>query len=390
MPYFENMEYDFCLPQGGRTDTVAVGILDRKGEAVIDLSATHPGYCGVGRFRIQVYNKTWNVVIGGNENFILRATDESDNDPTFEYSEENRFLLDALARQKQLINDFYEAASASTELRPLVLASPQQRMQEIEKAYHSFRREIEESPLYAARILEILNLLTGAGSSFSITQEELPEEQREFIVHKLNFEDLYTSGFWQHVFDLWFQLTSLREQQQDSLLLNDSRLLLERTTGIPLRRELTQSLIRLFIKYGKDALLMELGTEYLTMPLNGQLAPELRRNDASTFLPRNSLILFYEADCGICRNELENLKNKYQLLLDNNIRVITLAADLALDIFEETSARLPWPDKLCDYKGFDGENFLHYGIVGTPTYILTDEDGIVRGRYAQLKELLKE
>jgi hypothetical protein len=135
---------------------------------------------------------------------------------------------------------------------------------------------------------------------------------------------------------------------------------------------------------------MELGTEYLTMPLNGQLAPEIRRSDASTFLPRNSLILFYEADCGICRNELENLKNKYQLLTDNHIRVLSIAADLDPDIFEETSNSLPWPDKLCDYQGFDGENFLRYGIVGTPTYILTDEDGIVRGRYAQLKELLKE
>jgi len=51
---------------------------------------------------------------------------------------------------------------------------------------------------------------------------------------------------------------------------------------------------------------------------------------------------------------------------------------------------LQWADKLCDYKGFDGDNFRNYGIVGTPTYILIDKERIIRGRYVQLRELIKE
>jgi hypothetical protein len=64
--------------------------------------------------------------------------------------------------------------------------------------------------------------------------------------------------------------------------------------------------------------------------------------------------------------------------------------DKCKDVFEYTASGLPWSDKFCDFKGFDGENFRNYGIVGTPTFILTDDGGIVRGRYARLSEWLKE
>ena len=125
------------------------------------------------------------------------------------------------------------------------------------------------------------------------------------------------------------------------------------------------------------------------MPLNGHLAPEIRIGEES-FLPKNSLLIFYETGCGNCHNELEELKNKYSLLSGNQIRVISISADISEEVFEYTSSGFPWEDKICDFEGFDGMNFRNYGIVGTPTFILIDQDGIVRSRYAQLKELLKD
>ncbi|GAB6009631.1 TlpA family protein disulfide reductase, partial [Dysgonomonas reticulitermitis] len=189
----------------------------------------------------------------------------------------------------------------------------------------------------------------------------------------------------QQVLETWVQTST-----NDSLLLSDTRHMIDRCgNDIHIRREVTQAIIRLFIKFAKDSLLAELGTEYLTMPLNGQPAPEIVACDSS-IVPKLSLIVFYETGCGNCHYELEELKSKYKLLTDNNIRVISIAADADRAVFEETATGLPWADKLCDFKGFDGANFRNYGIVGTPTFILTDGDGIVRGRYAQLKELLKE
>ncbi|MDR2627889.1 MAG: redoxin domain-containing protein, partial [Dysgonamonadaceae bacterium] len=186
--------------------------------------------------------------------------------------------------------------------------------------------------------------------------------------------------------DLWYDIASAN----DTLLLNESRHLLNKISDIPVRRELTQSIIRQFSKYAKDYLLPALGTEYLTMPLNGQTAPEIKTDYAASFLPKNTLILFYETGCGNCHNELNALKKKYSLLTANQVSVVTISADVDGGVYEETAATFPWPDKLCDFKGFDGDNFRNYGIVGTPTLILTDKEGIVRGRYARLSEFLKD
>ncbi|GHT84367.1 hypothetical protein FACS18947_1710 [Bacteroidia bacterium] len=384
LPFYAGHEYYFYLPKGAKQDTIATGKLGSGGKASITLPKN---YRGAGRFSIRGYGKIWNIVINGNEQVGVSEPDAEEAETTFAGSPENSYLFNALARQNKIINEYVEVSSRAQNQSPsFVLAPPEQRMQALDNEYKAFRKEINDSPLYAARIVEILNLLSGVGSSFTITEDNLLKEQREFVVRKVNFNDLYTSGFWQPAFEVWVQ-TSVN----DSLLLSDARHILNRCgNDIHIRREVTQAIIRMFSKYAKDNLLAELGTEYLTMPLNGQPAPKIVLTDGSSFQPKNSLILFYETGCGNCHNELEKLKGKYKLLMDNNIRVISIAADMDRDVFAETATGLPWTDKLCDFKGFDGDNFRNYGIVGTPTFILTDGEGIVRGRYAQLKELLKD
>ncbi|GHU62921.1 hypothetical protein FACS1894160_0650 [Bacteroidia bacterium] len=384
LPFYAGHEYYFCLPEGAKQDTIATGKLDAGGRASVTLPEN---YRGTGRFSIRGYGKIWNIVINGNEQVGVSEPDAEEAEATFVGSPENSYLLNALARQNKIISEYAEVSSRRQNQSPsFVLAPPEQRMQALDNEYKAFRKEINDSPLYAARVIEILNLLSGVGSAFSITEDNLLKEQREFVVRKVDFNDLYTSGFWQPAFEVWVQITSTN----DSLLLSDARHILDRCgNDIHIRREVTQAIIRLFTKYAKDNLLVELGTEYLTMPLNGQPAPQIATGDSS-IVPKLSLILFYETGCGNCHYELETLKSKYKLLMDNNIRVISIAADMDKDVFEETATGLPWADKFCDFKGFDGDNFRNYGIVGTPTYILTDSEGIVRGRYAQLKELLKD
>ncbi len=384
LPYCSGREYSLCLLQGTGQDTIATGVLDGKGKATISFPLN---YRGVGRLTIQQCGHMRNIILNGEERILLSEADSLEAETVFSHSPENSFLIEAMAKQNRILNDYYRAANNETE-QFMIFASPQQRMQAVENEYKAFRKEIADSPLYAARVLEILNLLTGVGSSFTISEQQMLEDQRGFIVNKVDFNGLYTSGFWGQTLEAWVQMTS----QNDTLLLANARHMLDRCgNDIPIRRELTQTIIRLFSKYAKDSLLAELGTEYLTMPLNGQLAPEIILGDTS-FLPKNSLIVFYETGCGNCHYELENLKAKYSFLSNehNGLRVISIAADTGKEVHEETSAKLPWTDKLCDFKGFDGDNFKNYGIVGTPTYILTDKEGIVRGRYAQLKELIKD
>lgn len=385
LPTCPGLPYIFCLKQGVKQDTLVKGSLNEYGKASFALPEKYASFRGVGNFSVRECGKTVNMVI--NREAKLFVNELPDSDDAIVNSTENDYINTTTARQRQIIEKYAHAGS-ETYLPQIPLRPDSERDRTgLENQYDAVWAEIGNSPLYAARIVEILNCLTGMGSSLKISQEAVRDEQRRFIVEKLNFNDLYASGFWQLAFDLWYDIA----QTSDTLLLEDSRKMIDRCSGdIPVRREVTQSIIRIFSKYAKDYLLPTLGTEYLTMPLNGQKAPEIATEYGASFIPRNSLIIFYETGCGMCHAELEALKNKYSLLTANQVQVISIAADTDGGIYEDTAGRFPWPDKLCDFKSFDGENFRNYGIVGTPTLILTDKEGIVRGRYAQLKEFLKE
>jgi len=387
LPSCLDQSYSFSLMQGVKQDTILTGKIAEQGKTIIVLPKEYASYRGVGSLSIQNC-KSLNIVLNGESKIVINENRAFDDfEVVFDQSDENLFMEEVISRQQQLIEKYrlVEAGLSLWQMKDVFHMSLRQEQKGLEKQYSAYQLEINQSLLYAARLIEILNCLTGTGNYLNQSQEAVRLAQRKFITEKLNFDDLYTSGFWQLMMDFWYELN----MENDSLLLSDSRKMLDRVSDIYIRRELTQSFIRLFSQYGRDYLLAELGTEYLTMPLNGQLAPEIQIGKTS-FLPKNSLLMFYETGCGSCHNELEMLKNRYSLLADNQIRVISISADKSEEVFEYTSSSFPWEDKLCDFEGFDGINFRNYGIVGTPTFILTDKDGIVRGRYAQLKELLKE
>lgn len=390
LPSYSNLPYSFSLMQGTRQDTVLTGKMAEKGSTVIVLPEPYAGYRGVGKLAIEK-GKTIPMILNGESKIVISEwQNNGEVEVVFDQSEENRFISGITARQRQILEKYQSVQTGIIEQRPVdfpYLPLVQQRA-DLEKQYVALRKEVTDSPLYAARMTEILDCLTGMGSSLFVSQEAVPAEQQKFISGQLNFNDLYTSGFWQMMMDLWYHLNGI-QNTNDTLLLNESRKILDRVSDIPVRRELTQSIIRQFSRYGKDYLLPELGTEYLTMPINGQTAPEIQTGEGS-FLPKNALIVFYETGCGMCHAELEALKKKYDLLTENSVRVISISADESKEVFEYTAAGFPWTDKLCDFKGFDGANFSNYGIVGTPTLILVDKEGVVRGRYVRLSEWLKD
>lgn len=379
LPSCDYLQYHLALKKGNKLDTLSVGRFDETGKASFTLPKEHQSFRGVANLSVRTTGKNWNIILNGEEKISLIEVPDTD-DVTFSHSTENVFLVESLAKQNKILGRMgnYQPTNPFS---PFV--SPKQE-------YQAFLREIEQSPLYAGRMIELLNILSGLGIE---SQEQTFAEQQDFIVNKLNYQDLYTSGFWQLTFDTWYQSASLGQEEiiGDSILLSQSRKMLDKTEDIFLRRELTQTFIRQFSKYGKDYLLSGLGSEYLTIPINGKPAPALIDNQRKELKLGKSLLFFYDSDCGNCHQELHQLMDKYALLSNdhNQMRVISISADSNQDTFDYTAKKLPWEDKLCDFKGFDGANFVNYGIVGTPTLILIDDEGIVRGRYARISEFLQ-
>jgi peroxiredoxin len=98
------------------------------------------------------------------------------------------------------------------------------------------------------------------------------------------------------------------------------------------------------------------------------------------------LLIFYETGCEFCSHELKQIREHYAALQQKGIRVISIASDTDRKAFESWASDFPWSDKLFDGKGFLGENFKNYAVLGTPTLFVIDKEGKIAGRYATLEE----
>ena len=384
IPTAPYMQYHLALNQGNLLDTVAVGRFDEKGKATFSLPEAYHSFRGVGKLTVTSLDAlTVNVILNGEDNITIQ---EGDNYVLTASSAENDYLMSTNHQMGQIMTE-YNTSLSQVSQDASVFTVPQLKIYDLKAKYKQFWRGVNDNLLYAARMVELLTALGGIPQDFNTPSDSIIIQQHRYITNEVDFDDLYTSGFWQMALDVWRQ----SGRNNDSLLVADARTMIDRTGDNRfLRRELTESLIRDFIRYGKDNLLVELGTDYLTIPINGIQAPEIVVGD-STFVPKRSLILFYETGCGNCHNQLHQLKEKYNFLSSehNNIRIITISADMDKDVNEDTASSFPWKDNICNLKGFNDPNFRNYGVMGTPTLILIDDEGIVRGRYVQLSEFLK-
>ncbi|GHV45370.1 hypothetical protein FACS1894180_7820 [Bacteroidia bacterium] len=388
-PSFAGKNYAFYLYQDTQFDTIAKGKMNENGVLKIVLPAKYAAFRGVGMLDFGRSGALDIVINGEKEFFIFNTLVKEGNEAEFMYKNtpENQEVIDN-AKQKR------EIAGKSTLLDYVFQAykpfeqfyiSAQTEKNNLANQYSQMQKNTAKSPLYAARLCEFFDYINFRGSKLEMSDSEIIKERKAFVRHSLDFGALYTSGQWEKITADW--VWSLNEN--DSVLVADVRYVLSRIPDRETKLNLTNRLMPLFAKYGKDNLLHKIGVENLLMPVLGQLAPALALNGKKEH-PKNALLFFYDSDCGNCQNELHKLLDKRQLLGENGIRIISIAADVDKNLFAQTAQKITWRDNYCDFKGFEGENFVNYGVVGTPTLVLLDKDGIVRGRYAKVSEFLKE
>jgi hypothetical protein len=385
-PDFADKAYLLYLWEGTKADTILKSALDSSGKADLVFPARKADFRGVATLD---FGKTGalDIVINGEGKFTITGG-EAEGKPQFTYQNtaENQFVIDYITQQSLLTGKNNLLGYVTQLYKPYesFSLSAQSEKRNLEQQYAALQDRLHRSPLYAARLCEMFDYINYRGSRFGMTDEEIRAERSGYIQNKLDFGALYTSGQWEKITSDWiFSISG-----SDSALLAEPRRVLERTADRTVKLNITNRLMQLFAKYGKDNLLPQLGLDSLLMPLIGQKAPPLALFGGN-FEPKNALLLFYDSDCGNCQNELRILNEKYRILEDNRIRIISLAADVNKDLFEETAQKIAWKDNYCDFKGFDGENFVNYGVVGTPTFILIDNEGIVRGRYSRISEIMK-
>ena len=388
LPHFAGKPYVFYLMQGDKQDTIQSGALDESGKTVLILPERYKTFVGMSKFMI-VREGGLEIILNHEQEFTVSCTEAQPNINNIHYmgTPENSFLFGQYQKQGKIL----EKAGALEGMLQLYnspqdslyqfLKSEQSRLQE---QYAELQKETAQSPLYAARIREMGDFLRGLGSRLNRTEKEMQQEQREFMLSKVDFGQLYNSGLWNEVLSQWVGMTT---GLGDSTLLADSRRALNRCTDKDLHGKLLGKLVLYYNKYGKENLLSQLGVDDSLTP--GHPAPKLHL-DSLTLTPVSSLVIFYETGCGSCEKELTQLRADYPALQKRGIRVISVAADPNEETYRKNVDMFPWTDKYCDYKGFEGVNFKSYQVFGTPTIFVINKDGIITGRYATMAEAMRE
>ncbi|MDR0505228.1 MAG: redoxin domain-containing protein [Dysgonamonadaceae bacterium] len=387
LPHFADKQYVFYLMHGDRQDTVQSGYLDKEGKTFLALPEMYRDFIGMSKFMI-VGEGGLEIILNREPEFTVSCTEAMPNMSNIHYvgSAENNFLFEQYGKQIKIIErtlaveEILQLYSSREEplFRPL-----QTEFDRLHKQYAKLQDETAQSRFYAARIREMGDFLQGLGSRTNLTEEEIQHEQRDFVLSKIDFQQLYNSGLWNDVLGRWI---GIETGLGDSILLADTRNMLARCKDQELHREFINKLIILYNKYGKENLLSQLGVDDLLAP--GHYAPKLRLENAY-ITPVQSLVIFYESGCNSCENELVQLRANYRILHEQGLRVISISADRDEGTYRKNADLFTWTDKYCDYKGFSGENFINYQAVGTPIIFVINKEGIITGRYARLAEYLQ-
>jgi peroxiredoxin len=348
------------------------------------------------------------MIFADGENFSVSCIEEQPSEETIIYTgtQENMYLSKRYRQQQDILGkvdamrmamEAYKNDSDSSTLKPFF----EEALHKQELAYNHLQEETANSPLYAARFAQIVDITRGLPPTLATNQGETGKLLKDFVLNKLDIPALYTSGHWAGVLDEFMNWYTSNDTVRAAFI-PDVMHLLKRTSSDEAYAALAEKAISLcekkswqdqqielaFFLLNDDRIKVPTGrvaSLYTQLKIRkGSKAPALTQGA----LPKKKTILvFYDSSCGNCTAQLEKLSELYPQLVKQGYEVVSVSSDSDKDIFEAYKEKLPWKAVYCDFEGFAGKNFLNYGIVGTPTIYLIDGNGIVQGRYAKTADI---
>ncbi|MDR1782704.1 MAG: thioredoxin family protein [Dysgonamonadaceae bacterium] len=399
-PQFAGSNFYVTVFQGQRNDTIRSGILPANGKITVDIPPLYSANKGI--CVICIKNINIETVLQ-NEDYSVNCTDSviTINNISFEKSHENDTLYHFLKKQNELYSriEAHFSARRVAAGNQLLMYSLNNEYPALEKAYSDLQNELRESPTYAGFYLRLSNFLRGMGSKIYSSAEQktlFAEELKNYVTQEVDILNLYTSGRWNYIISLTFNMFPNEKDFGENWVK-----ILQRTENNVAFERLGNDLMMICEQFGWDEA-REIMIDYIeksqriSNPAGYiRVALLLNKTKPGTKAPKisgvkslaNTILIFYESGCDHCNEQLDLLTAKYDQLQQQGIQVISLSTDTDEKVFKYHSAKYPWEIKLCDYKGFKGENFLKYGVFGTPTLYYIGENEIITDRKAKLDQI---
>ncbi|MDR0873499.1 MAG: redoxin domain-containing protein [Prevotellaceae bacterium] len=353
-------------------------------------------------------------VIIGEPQLQIAGNEESVHYTTVQYpqSKENAYLTRIFQRRSYLLSqqEWLKAGEQYLDNKDdkAFAASLTTLLKENEKAVKLFDDSVKTSPLYAARFMELTlfmqRLYQAVQKPDSVVQKNLQNEMQ----YRLDINALYTSGnLWTDVQTYYGGLFTQGESNEanDRAYAASVEKTLMRLQE-PVRTAFfvaaataadrnnrpfaVEQMAKDFLRNYPDT---KVEDEKLQRILNvyrvekGNIAPALA--GLSKPITQPAILIFFDSNCDHCRHELDWLIEHFSEMTAKGYRIISIAADTQQGNYLNAAAAFPWAkdDRLCDYKGFSGENFKNYGIIGTPTIFQLDKTGKILGKFAKMEDI---
>jgi len=400
--------------KGVERDTIFSGQIDKKGDLIFTPPQDKPLSAGVVSFNIKpdinfdfIYSPTENITFHCEDEYISPQNYQLTNSP------ENDFIKTHFVEQMQLREKIMfcdQGMQLYRENKKLYdpLSEEKKILEHQQTVFDNMLQE-KSSQFYSARLMQLQNLMNNYVGRLQTTVDTTELARiRKYTLSNLDVEALYRSGMWFHtinnMLELYYKesafygqfgsdiatlLEKTPSQEPFFALANDAATICDQYGWNDDEAALSKYLILSGRVTNPQGKLRQILTIYKLQP--GMSAPKIIgvNGDSLNFAKgKRTLVLFYESGCNNCENAINQLIGNYSVLEERGIEVVSIAADYDKDIFENTSRNFPWSTKLCDFKGFTGDNFNNYGIIGTPTFYMIDDQGIIQGKYAGLEEFL--
>ena len=222
LSHFGGKSY-FCLAvQGQKEDTIAKGKLDKSGKAVIVFKDRFKGYKGMSRFLLTDGGGLDLVINKENFTVSCKETAPGYDNIHFTGSPENEYFLSHSAKKTKLLQkaELAKVVLATYTTADAVYAPFEKEQGQLNEQYKAIRNTNAQSPLYAARVIEIYDFLMNSPSDLKDSAGQQVTASNNFVLSKVNFDDLYTSNAWQNVLSAWLNL-QLQQSKSDAQILSD-------------------------------------------------------------------------------------------------------------------------------------------------------------------------
>lgn len=409
-PKFAGQTYIFLLFQGTQT-VKQEGIIPTSGVFTLTVPKDLAPYTGMARWLLtnskdgggldmlingQDFSVTCNEALPNNSNIIYKGLTQTPQ--LNRLNKEQSTILNRYAAMQMAVQSFTPDHAQYKMF--------QQELNEQQLSYRNLCEKASASGQYDENFLMITNITRGLGPELTEDREIKANMIASYIANNLDWNVLYTSGHWATVIDVWTNAHATVIQQPERFIadfikigkqLNNKKMYADWAAQVS--RSLAQS--------GKDVLINavapfvvesgkiinyegDLSAYIKGNP--GKQAPDL--NFGNTILKGSelagkdntkTLLLFYDSECGHCEQLLQRIPLQYANLRSKKVRVISISEDRDEKVYQLKSKNFLWKDR---YRDIGSVNLKNYGIGGTPTLVLIDQNGKILLKTASIEEVL--